>query len=89
MKAYFSYGWYVSKAYHQGMLSINTSMHRLHLQMHDPHASFELIPTLEEFSSYLEWPTNRPFYYEWGSSDAIRSGTREQKHMNDGYEGGI
>lgn len=43
-------------------------------------------------NSYLQWPTNRPFYYKWGSDDASGSGVGEQDKTNDDdggtYRGG-
>lgn len=64
MGAYFSFGWDATKAYHICMIYINESLKRLKPRMQEPHALYEPIPTQVEFISYLQWPYNKPFYYE-------------------------
>lgn len=54
--------------------------------MHEPHAPFESVPIPEEFSSYLQQPTNRSFYNEWGSGGTTRSGIREKVCVDDDYD---
>lgn len=43
----------------------------------------ELVHTPYEFSNFLQWPTNRWFYYEWGSGDTSGSGAEKYTHAND------
>lgn len=35
--------------------------------MEEPQTPYEPVSTQDKLTSYLQWPTNRPFYYEWGS----------------------
>lgn len=51
MRDCLSYGWYVSEAYHNVVLSLNDSLNRLQLWMHEPHAPFEPAHTHDLFNS--------------------------------------
>lgn len=66
------------------MLSINDSLNKLQLRMQEPYASFEPIPTQDEFINFLQWTTNRPFYSKWGIGNACGSGEAgEQRQAED------
>lgn len=58
----------------------------LQLRMQESRVSFELVPTQDEFISYLQWLTNKPFYYEWGSSDASESEAAVEKAQDEDDE---
>lgn len=64
--ACFSYGWDVTESSRIGMLYLNDSLNRLQLRTQELRAPFEPIPILDEFINYLQWPTSKSFYFEWG-----------------------
>lgn len=78
MKAFFSYGWDVTEVYHISMSFINNSFNNLQFRMHEPQATYEPLPTKEEFISYLQWPTNRPLYSKQGNRNASGSRAAEE-----------
>lgn len=65
MRACLSYGLYVFKVYHRDILLINDSVNKLQLRMQEPQVPFESVSTQNEFKSYLQWPNNKTFNYEW------------------------
>lgn len=77
------FSWDVLEACHRGMLSFNNSFIRLQLRIQDPRDPFELIPIQDEFGSYLQQPTNRPFHCECDSDHTSGSGTLSAEKENE------
>lgn len=54
--------------------------------MSDLRAPFETVPTLEKFSNYLQLPTNKTFYYEWGNNDTSEICADDEEEDEEGIQ---